>query len=144
MPVYQLIKISGLKDSSRRTIIFLEGGGCEARTAFCGLSNKSDRDIRARFDHWVDGAINDNYFHGWPNRADYKECFSFRWREQKVRCRLYGFLCHPRKSDPRFQACVLTGYDRKTSEDTDFAILDAAKRLKNDPHVKKLLESGFN
>jgi hypothetical protein len=144
MPVAHALKrITGLKESTRRAIVFLEGSDCEASAIFSGFSDKTRRDVLSRFDYWIDGGINDNYFHGWPNLAAYKDCFSFRWREKKVRCRFYGFFYHPHKSDARFQVCVLTGFDRKTQEETDFTILDIANRFKNDPYIKKLLEAEF-
>jgi len=140
---YRVVKIAGLQNSTRRAIALMDGDSCEANAAFLGLSGNHERNVRSRFDAWIDGQRNDNLFHGWPNLPDYKECWSFRWRESKVRCRLYGFLCNPRKSDPSFRVCVLTGYDRKTTEATDFTILDVANRLRNDPHITRLLESEY-
>lgn len=148
MPVaYMVVRIAGLKESSSRAIVFLDGDDCEALGAFSNLSQNRERDVRNRFVYWIDGNTGDKYFHGWSDDR-YKECFSFRWKEKKVHCRLYGFLCHPRadppRSDRRFQVCVLTGYDRKTTENTDFTILDVANRLNNDPHIKKILKAAFN
>lgn len=146
MPVaYKVVKIAGLKGSIKRSIVFLDGDGCQAISELKGLTQNNERDVRNRFDYWVEGGKpHDNYFHGWPNLLAYKDCIEFRWKEKKVRCRFYGFLCHPRKSDPSFHVCVLTGYDRKTTNDTDFTILDAAIRLKSHPDIKKLLEAEFS
>ncbi|HEV1285561.1 MAG TPA: hypothetical protein VNU44_09625 [Bryobacteraceae bacterium] len=44
----------------------MDGEQCEALAAFSSLSDKNDRDVRSRFDYWIDGGINDNYFQAGP------------------------------------------------------------------------------
>ena len=135
-PPWSILEILGIRVSARRAVVFLEcGDELNASKMFAKLPEKRDRELRSHFDYWIDGGINDAWFHGWPNHERYKHCFSFRWRERNVRHRIYGFLCHPKNDDPRFQLCVLISHARKTTEDTDLKILDTINRLRNDSKV---------
>lgn len=131
---YSIVKVDGLKKSAKRGLVFLIGEErFNGKQAFDNLPERIERDLRARFDFWIDGGVKDEYFHGWPNLDDYKLCFSFRWREGKVRNRLYGFLCNPKQQQAHFRLCVLVFHASK-KEETDFTILDAlnALRVNND------------
>jgi hypothetical protein len=99
------------------------------------------RYLRASFDLWMRYGINDRRFHGWPNNADYKGCFTFKWREKSQHNRFYGFVCHPRNDVPGFQLCVLATHGRKNSEDTDFTLLDRVLGWWGSQGVSKLIDA---
>lgn len=120
-----------LRVSKRRAIVFLGGNGeWNAKVAFDGLEKEKERLLRSRFDYWIDGETNNRWFHGWPNNADHKHCFCFKWKTGNVHQRLYGFLCWPLPHDPSFQACVLIYHTTKTTDDTDFSVLGRVNLLR--------------
>ena len=119
---YSVSPVTGLRPSTRRTVVFLESRediSLDARQSFESLNGNRDREIRTRFDHWIDGGTNDRWFHGWPNDHRYKDCFVFKWKEDRHDHRLYGFLCNPKSSNRGFRACVLVFHATKKERDTD-------------------------
>lgn len=146
MSSYAISAIPGLRANGRRAIGLLQDPAdtsIDAAARFRALRPKNERTVRARMDYWIDGGHRNEYFHGWPQNLQYKECFVFKWAERKVNCRLYGFLCHPRKTHPSFQACILCYYDTKNRPDTDLAILDRINELRTDAGVINELERAF-
>jgi hypothetical protein len=132
--------IDGLKISVRRAIVFLVcNGGLSGKSGFDKLPKARDREVRNRFDHWIDGKPYPKYYHGWDN-PKYKQCFSFRWKDKRVHQRLYGFICNPKRDDPRFQLCVLVFYSAKTDENTDFTVLDEINKLRSDASVASAIQ----
>lgn len=112
--------------------------------AFQRLSGNIVRQVRSRFDYWIDGGIEPRYFHGWPNNLKYKDCWVFKWKESRRCHRLYGFLCHPRRlSNPRFQLCVLVSHATKNEWETDPTELDDANLLRADVLVIAAIEKAF-
>jgi hypothetical protein len=92
--------------SSFRGIGFLEGHKeLDAGLMFDSMEGTSDgRFFRASMDQWLDGAHGpDTRFHNFKNDSEFRELFVFKCDEH----RLYGFLCHPKDDDARFQLCVL-------------------------------------
>ena len=130
---YEIKTINGLRRSARRGIAFLTQKGNEelnGRSEFNRLSGKTAKEVRARFDHWIDGNRHDRYFHGFPNNPTYKVCFVFKWNERNLCQRLYGFIHHPYpQMNPAFQLCVLCSQATKTVWETDPAELNGALRL---------------
>ncbi len=130
-----IARIDGLKHSSRRAIVFLvSNGGLNGKTTFDKLPRNRSREVHNRFDHWIDGNVFPKYFHGW-NDPRFRFCFCFRWKTNRVHQRLYGFLCKPKLDDQRFELCVLVFHAAKTTEDTDYAILNELNRLRIDANV---------
>jgi hypothetical protein len=83
---YTIQPVDGVKRSSRRAIAFLSCSGdsnIDAGVVFGGLNQKREREVRSRFDYWIDGSKADRWFHGWPNDADYKQCFVFKWKDNQ-------------------------------------------------------------
>src|SRR5262249_33676848 len=79
-----------------------------------------------------------------PDLTKYKECFTFKWRENRQHQRLYGFLHHPkRRTHPSFQVCVLVYHDTKNEEETDFAVLDRINQLRKDSLVIAAIDKEF-
>lgn len=137
---YTVRLVDGVKPSSRRAIAFLSCSGdsnIDAGVVFGGLKQKREREVRSRFDYWIDGSRADKWFHGWPNDADYKQCFVFKWKDKNQHHRLYGFLCNPQPiTNPSFQLCVLVSHAMKTKWETDPHELDGANSLRANPAVK--------
>ena len=96
----------------------------------------------SRFDHWLAGNVFDRYFHGWPNLPKYKDCFCFKWEQAGTLYRLYGFLCHPKRTDSRFQACILVLHAQK-ADATNFTLLDIVNQIKDMPAVVRATETAF-
>jgi hypothetical protein len=142
---YSVTLIEGVQTSSRRGIAFLE---CESerdvngKSVFDHLKTKIKSDLRSRFDYWLGGNTCVKYFHGWNDR-DRKECFVFKWKHAGTYHRLYGFLFHPRTSDPGFQVCVLVSHAQKNTEDTDPSELVNVMRLRNRPEVIAAVKKAF-
>ena len=66
---YTVNPVPGLKRSTRRAIAFLSSGmeeQLDAGLEFGRLKEKKTRELRSRFDYWIDGGKHDKYFHGWP------------------------------------------------------------------------------
>jgi hypothetical protein len=143
---YSVSAIKGVRPSSRRGIAFLERATdprVDAKNAFDGLKEKDERNVRARFDHWLDGNTHDKYFHGWPNMENYKQCLVFKWKQAGTNHRLYGFLDNPKPlTDPGFQVCILVSYAQK-SDETDFTILDYINKLRTTPQVTLAIKAAF-
>lgn len=114
---YVVVPVSGLRKSEMRAIAFLicnDGPDVNGVTAFQKLSKKREKELRTRFDYWIDGKRQDNYFHGWPNEPNNKECFVFKWKEKNIKHRLYGFLFNPKPiHNPSFRVCVLVSHGTK-------------------------------
>ncbi|HMG84925.1 MAG TPA: hypothetical protein VK574_04240 [Terracidiphilus sp.] len=114
----------------------------DAGAVFDGLKADTERKVRSRMDHWLQGNVYDKYFHRW-NLPEYRYCFEFKWEERHKPQRLYGFLCHPIPiSNPSFELCVLTFYGVK-DDDTDFGILDDVNRLRNHAETTKAISETY-
>jgi hypothetical protein len=110
------------------------------KSVFEGLNKNKERMLRSRFDYWLDGGTNKEWFHGWPNDPRYKECFVFKWRENRLHHRLYGFLCNPIDRYQWFQLCVLVSHARKNTQHTDPALLDRMVRLRENAEVNQTIK----
>jgi hypothetical protein len=133
--------IEGLKPSKRRAVVFLasEEHETDAEQKYASLKGNKKRDVLSRFDYWIDGGRNDKWFHGWPNQPEYKECWEFKWKEQRTNQRLYGFLYHPMpRQNGAFLLCVLVWHSTKTDE-TDRTILDRLNGLRRTQQVLKAI-----
>jgi hypothetical protein len=120
--------VSLLPIGPRRAIGFLEDRNdprMDARATFATLSGNRERTVRHKFGYWQEGGQpHDKWFHGWPSNPKYKDCFVFKWDEQRLHHRLYGFLCNPSATQPRLRVCALMYHDAKTDWETDYSILD--------------------
>jgi hypothetical protein len=112
-----------------------------AKTKFDSLDAAKGRDVRRRFDYWLDFGIKDTWFHGWPNDLAVKECFSFRWEERgRQRHRFYGFLYHPQpKTNSARQICVLTYHGMKSDWNTDRSLLVKSMSLRSSLAVRSAI-----
>jgi|SRR5712692_11126016 len=144
---YSATLIGGLHSNDYRGLAFLEcteDRNINAKEIYEEFRENQRRNLRGRFDLWLDGGHNDLYFHGFPSYRQYKECFMFKLREKRTHHRFYGFLIHPRPANPRFQACALVSHGRKNEEHTDFTELDRINALRVMPEVTQAVESAFS
>ena len=100
--------LTGCRLSAMRGIGFLEGHKeLDAGIEFDGFGGSDERYFRSSMDQWLDGANGPKArFHNFKSDTEYRECFVFKRDEH----RLYGFLCNPKDTDPRFQLCALCIY----------------------------------
>lgn len=128
---------------TRRGLAFLvcaNDKNINGKTFFERLKPKREREVRSRFDYWLEGGINNHYFHGWPNNSNYKNCFVFKWKENRQNHRLYGSICNPILNDPGFQFCVLVSHATKNTWETDPNELDEVKELMRKDEVQKVIQ----
>src|SRR4051812_40583571 len=123
----QLVEGQRLRRRGLAFLICTDDKNINAKEVFDALGDNPQRDVRTSFDAWVDGKIIESRFHGWSDPA-HKDCFCFRWKENRLRHRLYGFLCNPNLRDPGFRLCVLAIHATKTQEATEQVIKDALNR----------------
>lgn len=114
--------LTACRPSSQRGIGFLEGHSeLDAGAEFDNFEEKNVKAFRSRMDQWLDGANGpDSYFHNFKSDSNHRNCFVFKYKQH----RLYGFLCHPKDLDLRFQLCSLCLYARKNEHESDRAELD--------------------
>jgi hypothetical protein len=137
---FSVALIPGLKQVHVRGLAFLdcdEDADVNAKKVFEALKPKRQYTVRDRFDHWLDGGQFKKYHHGWPNDPDRRNCYVFKWLDGNTGHRLYGFLCHPRGSDPKFQVCVLVAHSQKNENETEQWVINLVNRLRLDPDVLK-------
>ena len=126
--------------------LILRDNRVTAKSAFDVLNKKSENMLCARFDHWVDGNINDNWYHGWPKTAfggKYKKPFVFRLRVNRLNLRFYGFLCNPNPSNRRYQICVLVSNAYKKKYETDETDLEGVEFVRRMPVVQSSIQNSF-
>lgn len=107
----------GSRPSTARAIGFLEGHReLTAGRAFDDFRGVNASAFRSHMDQWLDGANGPkSHFHNFKHDFEHRNCFVFKYNEH----RLYGFLCHPRDDDPRFQLCSLCVYSTKYEHNSD-------------------------
>jgi plasmid maintenance system antidote protein VapI len=138
--LYTITTVQGAKPSDRRGIAFLHcstaSSGVNALAAFEDLATKNDkrvRELRTRFDHWIEGQRNDRWFHGWPNDARRKNC-GLQNRDREGAAFQDSFPSLPRRN-PKFQLCVLISHAIKTQWETDPREVDAMEAFRINPQV---------
>ena len=142
-----LVFIEGLRPSKRRGIALLRMDGdpaVDAVATFKALSQDREREVRSRFDTWIEGAQhNKRWFHGFDTK-DYRDCMVFKWKHRNKGQRLYGFVSNPLPRTNRgFQLCVLTNHGEKVQWETDPAELNKARDLRGDPLVCAVIKMRF-
>jgi len=114
--------LTGCRPFTRRGIGFLDGHKeLDAGSTFDQLEGtQHGRFFRSSMDQWLDGANGpDSRFHNFKNDSEFRELFVFKCDKH----RLYGFLCHPKDDDARFQLCILCIYAAKLKHQSDRAEL---------------------
>lgn len=143
---FEVRRIPNLQRGKDRSLAFLvcpEDDGIDAQQKFEGLSPEKQRLVRDRFDYWLQRGVHKPYFHGWDD-PDYRNCFVFKWKENRRHQRLYGFLIHPcPQTSPRLEVCVLASHAQKNTENTDPAELNGAKALASTIAVVNAVKSAY-
>ena len=97
------------------------------------------RSFNTRFDQWRDGQPPKKHrYHGW-NKPEFKNCFVFKYK----RNRLYGFLCNPKSSNPRYQLCVLIEHATKNEFESDETNLKYVEEMGANIAVQSKVETYF-
>jgi hypothetical protein len=119
--------LTGCQESEHRGIGFLQGHGeLNAGLSFDGFTGSVLREMRSHMDQWLDGRNGPKkHFHNFKNEdPEHRNCFVFKYRQH----RLYGFLCHPKDGNARFQSCALCIYATKFERESDKAELDRVEQ----------------
>jgi hypothetical protein len=121
----------GVARSDKRGVAFLEGeltlnGAAEFKySAKMPLGKR----IRHRMGLWIQMVPDaKGKYHGFRERK-YRDCFTFIDIEEKIR--YYGFRCHPKQDNPRYELIVLTSCVQKKEDAVDKAELDRVLMWKN-------------
>ncbi len=136
------------EDHLRRAVISLVSSDSRitAYNEFANLSPTTDRLFRSRFDAWLDGLNNPKWYHGWDMSefgGCYSNCFVFKCKERRKQRRLYGFLCNPKTSEKRYQACILVSHAYKNEHETDVQELANVEEIRNLFAVQKTISEFF-
>ena len=117
-----------------------EHGEINAWITFQGLETKPKREMLDRFDLWKrTDQHNKKYFHRF-DEPSHRDCLVFKRQDD----RFYGFWIHPRKrTDARYQLCILVNYARKNDERTDPAELNTVNRFKDKGDVIEAIHKEF-
>lgn len=138
------IELITAKNHQRRGVAFLlsKDRRVTAKEAFKKLGETQERHLKTKFDWWVSGKIKPNSYHGW-NKSEsggkYVNCYVFELRAE----RYYGFLCHPKKDDKRYQLCVLVNHDFKYRRNTDPAKLTEVEQIRVTLDIQRSIETSL-
>jgi hypothetical protein len=139
-------RIEKLQRSEDRALAFLicpNKADVNGKTVFDSLPEEKKRQVRDRFDYWLQHGKHNKYFHGWDH-APYKNCFVFKWKQGRQHQRLYGFLVNPcPKTNPNLRVCVLVSHAPKNQEETDPAELNGALALSQRLDVIQAVKDEF-
>ncbi len=144
MPLLQLSidLAAGVTDSEKRGVAFLSGDSdLNAGPTFNASANDSSgKRIRHRMGLWIQFCQDTRgKFHGFTKfEAKYRSCFTFIDIEEKIR--YYGFRCHPKPDDPRYELVVLTSCVDKKEDAVNKADLDRVLMWKNNMATQQALK----
>ena len=143
---FVVTRILNLYQSSKRGLAFIqcpEDKSLDAKRIYDKLNDKKQRIVKNRFDHWLQGQTHDPYFHGW-SEPNYRRCFVFKWKDQGVDQRFYGFLMNPKERTNRsFQVCILFSHAQKSEKNTDPAQKNKANNLRQDQRVSVAVKQTY-
>ena len=118
--------VAGVSHSERRAVAFLRGHpDLTAGPEFDGASTAPlGKRLKHRMGLWIAFQPDTNgKFHRFKSDAQrYRDCFVFIDLEEQVR--IYGFTCHPKKTDQRFELVLLIRWVQKKRQNTDYGELD--------------------
>jgi hypothetical protein len=139
--------VAGVVHSEKRAVAFLRGDA--DLTAGPGFEHESNTPLGKRLRHkmglWIAFKPDTNgKFHRFKNEnvPKYRDCFVFIDLEKQVR--IYGFTCHPKTVDHRFELVVLVKWVQKKTQLTDYAELDRVLIWKNHFATHAALRNAFS
>ncbi|MBE3086864.1 MAG: hypothetical protein IMZ64_11685 [Bacteroidetes bacterium] len=128
-------------------ILISPDGKIAANATFNQLNVKEKSWLQVSFDHWcVNREWIPKRYHGWTGSefdGKYKRCFVFKGNAKQRKLRLYGFLCHPKESNPRFELCILVHPSYKEGDETYEPDLEKTKEISLMPEVKQIYMNLF-
>jgi hypothetical protein len=149
LPRYHLRLLTPESDDLQRGvgILISTDGKIKANAAFEGLSEKEKSWLRVSFDHWCANRewIKKRY-HGWTAsefEGKFRDCFVFKGGASSRKLRLYGFLCHPKRTNPRFELCVLVHPAYKEGNETYEPDLAKTKQIGLMPEAMRACQDCF-
>lgn len=136
---------AGVPPSEKRGVAFLSGDPkLNAGAEFDATSKEPvGKRIRYRMGLWIAFHPDmEGKFHGFKEYEDkYRDCFTFIDIEEKIR--YYGFRCHPKSDDPRYEIIVLTSCVQKKEDSVDKAELDRVLIWKSSMATQEALTKKF-
>lgn len=137
---------SGVTHSEKRGVAFLRGkpelsepDELNAGREFDAMSNKAGRRMRHRMGLWV--SVHPDIkgkFHGFKEYGTkYRECYTFIDLDEKIR--FYGFRCHPKQGDPRYEIVLLTSCVSKKEDAVNMRDLDRVLMWKDNMATNQAL-----
>jgi len=144
MPLLQLSidLAAGVANSEKRGVAFLSGvPELNARPTFNAVASESvGKRIRHRMGLWIQfHPDTPGKFHGFTKyETKYRSCFTFIDIEEKIR--YYGFRCHPKPDNPRYELVVLTSCVDKKEDAVNKAALDRVLMWKNNMATQQALK----
>lgn len=141
--------LTGQTKNNYRAVAFLicpSNSRVNAKNRFETLFSASERTLRDRFDHWINGGHSPKWHHGWDQsqyNGAYKKCYVFKYLVERIDQRMYGFLCNPDERNKRFQLCVLVLHSTKTAWETEESDLKQTKDIGESSTVKLALAKLF-
>jgi hypothetical protein len=136
------------EDHQWRSVAILdsEGSRLGVHHKFGNLRDNEKKRFLNSFDAWCANISRPKRYHGWDKSEQngrYADCFVFKGKENASSLRLYGFLCHPKSTDPRFLMCALAHYAYKNEKETDFAELDRVLRIMQTEGIMQSIKAYF-
>ena len=138
--------VAGVSHSEKRTVAFLRGH--PDLTAGPEFDEESGTPLGKRLRHkmglWIAFQPDMNgKFHRFKSDAQkYRDCFVFEDLEAQVR--IYGFTCHPKTADRRFELVLLIRWVQKKTRHTDYAELDRVLIWKDHFATHAALRNAFS
>jgi hypothetical protein len=136
----------GIAHSEKRGVAFLRGDSeLNAGPSYdASAEESSGKRMRHRMGLWVQFPQDrKGKFHGFKEyETKYRDCFTFIDIEQKTR--YYGFRCHPKPDDPRYELVVLTSCVDKKEDAVNKAELDRVLMWKNSMATQQALMKKFS
>lgn len=137
--------VAEVAHSEKRAVAFLRGHN--DLTAGPEFDDKSKTPLGKRLKHkmglWIAFQPDTKgKFHRFKNEAQkYRDCFVFIDLEEQIR--LYGFTCHPKKADVRFELVLLIRWVQKKQQHTDYAELDRVLAWRDNFATHAALRNAF-
>ena len=133
---------TGVTRSEKRVVAFLRGDpALNAGPSFDASAKEPlGKRIRHRIGLWIQfHPDTPGKFHGFTKyEAKYRSCFTFIDIEEKIR--YYGFRCHPKPEDRRYEMVVLTSCVDKKEDAVNKAELDRVLMWKNSMATQQALK----
>jgi|SRR5690606_22433727 len=131
--------VEGLSPSERRAVAWItRGDEFNAKTIFENLASNSEGFVRASMDAWIGGAPDiHGRFHGFPGDKTFVDGYVFKYRENRLENRLYGFKMRPGVPDGQFDICVLAVHATKAGKYTPDWVKSVVGRLRDDEAIRR-------